>query len=429
MSYEKVELTADQRKMWADTMSLMAWTAPGFTHLWYRLLNKSHNEYVGQMCDFEGVACTDGSNVMFNPKTFFAYPLKQRAFICAHEIVHNVFDDVGTIERLRGTSHITCTDGAEFPYSEDIMQKVMDYRINALLVEGRIGQMPPDALYDPDIAKAKEGIYDIYGRVYKQDENGGPGGNGKGGPGSKPGTGNSDGNNGFDNAVQPPGTSTPGQTPQTRNQQQWQMETATAQRMEQQRTHGNMSAALKHLFDEILQPTVPWTDYIEVICKRLIGTGAYTWKKPDRRFITRDLYMPGRSGQGAGWLVVWGDTSGSIGEAELNKYLGELRGVIEDTHPARLTVIWCDAAIRHVDEITDMADLENVKARGVGGRGGTSVEPVFEWISEQRGEVPDMFIGLTDGALSFPEKPLYPTVWATVDKSAEFPYGEVVGID
>ena len=275
--------------------------------------------------------------------------------------------------------------------------------------------MPKDALYDPEIAKGKEGILDMYGRVYKQDQNG------------------NKQQNGFDQGVAPPGSTTgqaPGQAMANRNPQKWGIEMAQGQRLEENlRGQGNVPGALKHMFDEILNPTIPWIDHIEVICKRLMGTGSYDWRKPDRRFIGRDLWLPGKSGNGAGWLVIWGDTSGSIGDAELNRYLGEMRGMLEEVHPARLTVIWCDAHIHHVDEITDLSDLENVKARGVGGRGGTSLEPVMEWIAEQRGETPDMFIGMTDGAVSFPEEPPYPVVWASVGANAKYPYGEVVPIN
>jgi predicted metal-dependent peptidase len=428
-----VKLTKEQISKWDDTMTLMAWTTPGFRHLWYRLLQNHDGKYVGKMVNDKAIpiAATDGQNVIFNPETFFKYALRERVFICAHEVAHNVYDDVGLLHRLQHETHITTTDGKTFPYKPEVMQQAMDYRINAMLVDSRIGTMPADALYDPKIAEAKEGVMDIYGKVYKQDQAGGPGG---GKPGSQPGTGNNQGQNGFDpNGVQPPGTSTgqqPGQAAQQRNQQQWAMECATASHMESVRTAGKTPGALQHLFDQITDPKVPWTDHIEAICKRLMGSGRYNWKRPDRRFIGRDLWLPGRGGEGAGWLVIWGDTSGSIGEKDLNRYLGEMRGMIEDVKPQRLTVIWCDAQIHHVDEIEDLGDLEKVKARGVGGRGGTDITPIFDWIAENRDRQPDMFIGMTDGEFTFPDKPAYPVVWASIHKDKnQYPYGQVVPIN
>jgi predicted metal-dependent peptidase len=330
---------------------------------------------------------------------------------------------------MRNETNITTLDGKTFPYKPDIMQKAMDYRINALLVESRIGTMPADALYDPKIAEGKHGVFDVYGKVYKQDENGGPSN-----PGQQPGHGNAQGQNGFDpNGVQTPGQSTrqsPGQASQGRSPQQWAMEVAQAKHLESIRSQGKIPGSMKHMFDEILEPKVNWVDHIETMCKRLLGTGSYNWKKPDRRFIGRDLWLPGRGGEGAGWLVIWGDTSGSIGDDQLNKYLGELKGMLEDVKPRRLTVIWCDAKIEYVDELTDMADLDKVKARGTGGRGGTSVRPVFDWISENRDGPPDMFIGMTDGEFSWPAKPEYPVVWASIHNDrSQYKYGEFVPIN
>jgi hypothetical protein len=433
---ERVPMTAEQERSWNNVMRMMDWTAPSLRYLWYKLLQNHDGKASAITARFEnpytkmpGVAFTDGQNIVINPDTYFKYDLAERVFIGAHEVGHCIYDDPGTLARLRGQTNITCSDGTVFPYDEGTMQKVMDYRLNAMLVESRIGKMPKNALYDPEIAKGKEGILDVYGRVYKQDQDGGPKN-----PGRQPGRGNAQGQNGFDaQGVAPPGTTTgqaPSQAMANRNPQKWGIEMAQAQRLEENlRGRGNLPGSFKHMFEEILNPTIPWTDHIEVICKRLMGTGSYDWRKPDRRFIGRGLWLPGKSGSGAGWLVIWGDTSGSIGDAELNSYLGEMRGMLEEVHPARLTVIWCDAYIRHVDEITDMSDLENVRARGVGGRGGTSLHPVMEWIYGQRGETPDMFIGMTDGAVSFPKEPPFPTVWATVDATAKFPYGEVVPIN
>jgi len=441
MSIRKVDLTPEQKQMWTDTMSLMAWTAPGFRHLFFKLLANNNGNYTALMGEFgnlytgdKGIACTDGQNIIVNPETFFpqggkgGYSLKERVFIMAHEVAHNVYDDVGLLHRMKYETNIKCTDGKIFPYDEGTMQKAMDYRINAMLVESRIGHMPKDALYDPAIAMGKDGVFDIYGKVYKQDQNGGPKN-----PGQQPGHGNSQGQNGFDpGGVQPPGASngqSPSQAANQRNPQQWAVELSIAKAIESKRTQGKIPGALGHMFDEILDPKVPWHDHITTVAKRIMGSGSLNWKKPDRRFIGRDLWVPSRSGEGAGWLVIWGDTSGSIGDKELNQYLSELKGMIDECKPSRLSIVWCDAAIHRIDDITDVADLETIKATGVGGRGGTDITPVFDWIAEQRAH-PDMFIGLTDGCFTWPEQPAFPIVWGAVNSSPEdFPYGEVAVVN
>jgi predicted metal-dependent peptidase len=391
-------------------MSLMSWTAPGFRHLFYKLLSNNNGKYSALPTRRIPTAATDAKNILINPDAFFKYPLKQRVFIMGHEIVHNVFGDVELLHRCAASGTVPMNDGTTLPFREGHMQHAMDYRINALLRDSRIGEPPPGCLLDDQIATADSSVLDTYKKLYEDDPDGGHG------------------SGGFD-LVLKPGSST-GQQPQPRNQQQWQIEVQVAQTLEQMRTQGKMAGALQRMFKEILQPHVPWTDHIKGIFNRRVGSGSYNWKRPDRRHIVRDLYMPSRSGHGAGWLAIWGDTSGSIGPDELNKYLAELGGIIEDVRPKRITVLWCDAAISHIDEISEVTDLFQIKCRGVGGGGGTEVIPVFDWIAEQM-EVPDMFIGFTDGYVDFPaHRPAFDCIWASVvDEDKHFPWGEVVKIN
>ena len=419
-----IKLTPEQEAKMGDTMSMMAWTAPGFQHLWHKLLathnNNGQSAHVGVMSNVGvDIAATDGKNVIFNPDTYFELPLPARVFVAAHEIVHNVYGDVELLHRCRETGKVPMHDGTSVPFKNEVMQRAMDLRINALLIDSKIGKMPkhPDGTqmgqFDPKLATANDSVLDVYKRCYEDDPEG-------------------DGGGGFD-SVLPPGKSTgqnPGQAANQRNPSQWAVETAAAQTLEQIRTQGRMAGALQRMFQAILEPEVPWTDLIQGIFARKVGSGGENWNRPDRRFIGRDLYLPSRSGHGAGHVVVWGDTSGSIGAGELEKYIGELSGIVEDVRPKRLTVIWCDAAISHVDECEDAGDLATIKSRGVGGGGGTSCHPVFEWIADNTEEPPDMFIAFTDGYVAFPDEPAFPVIWASVSKPGEvnYPYGDVVDV-
>lgn len=408
-------LTAEEKGKWGDTMSLMSWTAPGFRHIFFKLLCNNDGGFYAVPTRSVPVAATDGRNIMVNPDTYFKkYPLKERVFIAAHEVVHNVYGDVELLHRCQATGKVPMHDGTTLPFDNKAMQHSMDYRINALLKSSHIGECPKDGLLDPKMAGPNDSVLDVYKKVYKDLDD-------KGELGGDPG--------GFDNLL-PPGAST-GQTAASaaaqRNQQQWQVEVATAQTLEQMRAQGKMAGDLQRMFGEIITPEIPWTEHIRGIFNRRIGSGSYDWRRPDRRFIVRDLHLPSRSGHGAGWIAVWGDTSGSIGKAELEKYLGELGGIIEDVRPRRLTVLWCDAHIHQIDECEDATDLFKIKQRGVGGGGGTEVIPVFDWIA-QHTEAPDAFIGFTDLFVDLPDlAPTYPCIWACVsDKVA--PWGDTVRI-
>lgn len=419
---EPCELTPKQVNQWEDTMTMMMWTAPGFRHILYRLLNQGNNKHtVIPSKDGCSIACTDGKNIVVNPDEFFKFSLPERVYITAHEIIHNVFGDVELLHRCNRSGNVPMHDGTNIPFSNAEMQKAMDARINALIEESEIGKRPSVGHFDPKVTSASS-VLDIYKQYFLEAHPDGklPGGSGDG---SNPG--------GFDSLL-PPGSSM-GQNPNSagaqRNQQQWQQEIMTAQTLEQVRSHGKMAAGLKRLFKEILQPEVPWVDHIQTIINRATGDGGYDWTKPNPWFAALDIYQPSETGHGAGWIVMWGDTSGSRSDAEVASNMAELAGIMEEVNPQRLTVIWCDAEINYVDEITDPIDLDKIRARGTGGGGGTDLDPVMGWIRNNGEGEPDLFIGFTDGYVGFPEhEPKFPVIWAS-STDVKYPWGQVVRVN
>lgn len=409
-------LTPAQETAWADTMSLMAWTCPGFRHLFYKLLTNHKGQYACLPTKNVPVAATDAKNIMINPETFFKYDLRERVFIMGHEVMHNVYNDAPFLHRCWESGTVPLDDGTTKPFDNKVMQHAMDYRINALLRDSKIGKPPRDCLLDDSIATANTGLTEVYKKLYEDMEQ----------KGELSG-------DGFD-LVMAPGAST-GQNPQQAlpNPQQWMVEVKAAQTLEAMKAQGKMPGALQRMFEEVLNPQVPWTDHIRGIFNRKVGSGSWNWRKPDRRFIVRDLYMPSRSGNGAGHVVVWGDTSGSTGDAELCQYMAELSTIVDECQPKRLTVLWCDAHIHRVDEIEEAGDMARLRydaqTEGVGGGGGTSVHPCFEWIKENCEEPPEVFIGFTDGYVTFPEQePPFVSIWCmTTDVNA--PWGEHVRIN
>lgn len=412
-------LTPQQKEKWESTCSMMVWTCPGFAHLWYKLLNNHNGDYTAVMTKQVPIAATDAKNILINPDKFFDYSLPERTFIMGHEIVHNVYGDVELLHRCHNAGIVPMNDGSKsLPFREDIMQKAMDLRINALLIKSKIGKPPKEGHFDPKMT-GEESVLDVYKKVYEEEC---PDGDDGQGPGGNPG--------GFDNVMKP-GQST-GQNPQSaaqqRNPQQWQVEIAAAQIIEAQKSQGKMAGALKRMFEKLLEPEVDWKQHIQTLINRITGSGGWNWKQPDEWWTPHEFFSPRRSGKGAGWIVIWGDTSGSRGNDEIASNMAELAGILEDVNPARLTVLWCDAQIDFIDEIKDPADLAHIQARGVSGGGGTSQEPVFDWIAQQPDQ-PDLYIGFTDGFVDFPPTaPKYPVIWASSTDKA-YPFGQVVRVN
>jgi len=299
-------------------------------------------------------------------------------------------------------------DGKELPYDHATMNQAMDYVINDMLHDSKIGSMPKGALHDTVKGKHDDDVLTVYRRIYN------PKGNNTGGQKS------------FDEHLQP-GTTTgndPTQAANARNDQEWK--TAVAGAIASAKAQGKLPAALDRALSGIVEPTVDWKDKIIGFFARKPGGGSYNWRSPDRRFITRDIIAPSRSGFGAGPVVVAVDTSGSIGQKELDLFFGEMYGILDDVRPTQIILMFCDAQVHRVDYIEDTSDLLDVKKKGAPGGGGTRFEPVFDKIAELDIQ-PDALVYLTDGYGSFPTAaPTYSVLWGSISTGVKYPFGEVV---
>lgn len=411
-------LTAAQEKLWSDTRVALLWHCPAFSHIFYSMLDNAGSKHVAMFTHDVPIAATDGLNLLLNPDTFFKYNLNERIFICAHEIMHCIWNHCGLMHSFMRRGKVSYPDGTSLPYDQETMNIATDLVINDCLIESKVGLFNKDWLHDPSYAVAKDSAIDAYRKVYRQRQ----------GRGKKPGDGPK--GKGFDEHL-PPGTSQgkdPTTTASGRNDVEWATQVAAAANAA--RLQGKLPAGLERLLGELLEPQVDWKDKITALFARKVGSGSYDWRRADRRLIVRDIYAPGRSGFGAGCVVIAVDTSGSIGDNELQMFFGEMGGILDDVKPRRMVVIWCDAAVNRVDEVEEATDLVALKKKGAPGGGGTNFIPVFEEIAKM-GLEPDALVYLTDGYGSFPrEAPGYVTIWGNISTpgSVSYPFGDVVDI-
>ena len=436
MNIERAKLTPEQEKAWKDTKTALIWHAPAFSHILYTLLRNTADKD----CDGNPLgaifttdeaiptAATDGSNLIFNcsPTGYFRFNLNMRLFILAHEIMHNILGHCEQAFGLHMRGKIAYPDGTTLDFNAEEMNCAQDYVINAILTESNIGEFPklPNGekfgLLDSNIATSKDNSMDTYRKIHKKPKTDRPGKK----PGSENGPNNGHGP-GFDRLL-PPGVTT-GKDPQSaandRNQAEWDTEVASA--IAVARSMGNLPLALEKVLTEVLEPKVDWTEQIRAWFARKVGSGAWDWKRPDRRLITRDIYTAGRSGFKSGTIVVGFDTSGSCMN-ETPVFMAEMAGILEDIKPERLVIIWADCMVQRVDEVEEAEDLRHLKP--IQG-GGTSFVPVFDKIAEL-GLTPDALVYLTDGIGGFPNvMPEYPVIWGNVYGDGEqYPWGDVVNI-
>ncbi len=265
-------LTRAQKEAWDTTCSMMVLTAPGFTHLLYKLLSNNNGDYTAIFTETVPNAATDGDNILMNPAWYFDKKLttNNRVFIMGHEIMHNVYNDIQLLHYCSTSGQVPTNDGASLPFDNGVLQRAMDYRINALLIETKIGIPPEEGNFSKEYTSA-DSVLDIYAREYAK-KKASPSQSAQEG-GDKPNPG------GFDNLL-PPGKST-GKDPETaageRNPDQWAVEVAVSQQLEiDNRAEGKTPAGLLRMFKAILEPDVDWTTHIATLINRVTGSAGTT---------------------------------------------------------------------------------------------------------------------------------------------------------
>jgi predicted metal-dependent peptidase len=196
---------------------------------------------------------------------------------------------------------------------------------------------------------------------------------------------------------------------------QWQRHLAAA--AQRAREAGKLAGALTRLVDDGLAPQVSWR---AALAQHLMQTARddYTWLRPSRR--EGEALLPSLRSV-AGDVVVALDTSGSVSEADMAQFVGELNA-LKGTLSVRTTLLACDSAL--APEGPWMAEPWEPLAlpRKLAGGGGTDFSPVFDWIRNQ-GLKPDALVYFTDAQGRFPPQPPdYPVLWL-VKGRAPVPWG------
>lgn len=266
-----------------------------------------------------------------------------------------------------------------------------DYAINALLLEDFHMKLPQDRLYKPEYSKLS--AEEIYNRLPDN-----PDWNGQG----------------WGDFLDP--TEEGG----TFGEQEAEWAIAMKSALEAAKAAGQHVGQLAELI-KATEAKINWREQLN----RIIGAHAktdFTWLRPDPAYLHKNFIIPTLHEPSIGHLTFAIDTSGSVSNNELGRFVGELQHVLENVHFDGITVIQCDCQINRVDEY----ERDDQLPTEVYGRGGTRFSPVFDYIKDHP----------TDGLIYFtdmepcerwPEDPGIPVFWArTTSKSA--PFGEHIDV-
>ena len=190
---------------------------------------------------------------------------------------------------------------------------------------------------------------------------------------------------------------------------------------------GKLGGELDRSMEGMLEASVPWQevlqDFVKTTCA---GDDLATWRKPSRRWMARDLYMPTRYSESVKRVTIGVDTSGSIGDALLQRALSEIKGACDTVNPEIVDVIYWDYDVAaHEIYEGDQVDrlVESTKPKG---GGGTRVGAMLDYM-KAKDIRPDCIIVFTDGYVerdwggdNWPA----PILWCISVKGITAPFGK-----
>jgi len=179
---------------------------------------------------------------------------------------------------------------------------------------------------------------------------------------------------------------------------------------------GRLGIDLPRAITDMLEPKVNWREvlreFVSASCK---GRDEYTWRKFNRRVVANDIYLPTVENETIGEIVVAIDTSGSIGEKELNEFASELVSICESVTPETVRVLWWDTMVHGEQVFTDNYANIGSMLKPKGG-GGTRVSCVSEYLGKNKVNAECVMV-FTDGFLESDVKwsVSAPTLWLVTE--------------
>jgi predicted metal-dependent peptidase len=348
---------------------------------------------------------TDARALYYNPGYIAALTPAEVRFVLAHEAMHCALGHFARrAHRLRRRWDVAC-----------------DHAVNLLLLDEGL-EPPPGALANPDFrGLSAEEIYpliplepsdrtldnhlfdDLESPAHSEPRDTAGGGQR---PGSK-------------RATLPLRAAGPDERFQLARAWQSRMVAAA----QQARRSGRLADSWLRLVDGVIQPQLSW----RTLLARYLMSAArddYSFQRPARR--EGDALLP-RLSSGEVDLCVALDTSGSIGADEIAQFVSEVDAMKGQVR-ARITIHACDERLdpRGPWEFQHWESI--ALPREIGGGGGTSFRPVFEWIAAGV-RPPDLLVYFTDAEGEFPgHAPAFPVIWL-VKGRGKVPWGERIQLN
>lgn len=355
-------------------------------------------------------AATDGRDLYYNPKFISSLKYEEVMGLLAHEVMHKVF-----MHAFRRKSRNPKLWNIACDYAINLILKDEDFILpEGGLLDKQYAGMTSDEIYNKILEEAMDKA------ANGQSDNGGGGGSSQeeaieiylGG---------------LDEIPDHLKEKAQALTPAEQHELESDIKTQIAQAAQQAKQAGKLPASVSQLVGELLKPKVDWKKQLRDFIQQTAKTD-YTFRRPNRRTLVHDLYLPSMTGDEMPNIVIAFDTSGSIYGAKKTTaaFVTEINSIIEDCCPAKVDVVYADAAVCHTQEL---AKHETLIPELKGG-GGTAFSETFRWI-DNLDEKPAAILYFTDLYVSDYGNTDIPTLWCCYDNSSppEPPFGTVVIID
>lgn len=319
--------------------------------------------------DIPAIAFTDYKNIFFNIEYINShnYDLNKDewCFVIMHELLHIILG-----HDFRREDHIS-----------ELWNYACDYVINGLIIKEKIGKKPETALYNKDYdGLSAEQVYNKLKRKYSKF---------------------------LDNLEQLIQQLQDGEGEridahgegQLTDIEEANIKTIISNHIKNFTPTGG--ELVKRIVDKITPEPIDFRLFLRNYMKPYLKN-EYTWSRPFKKGLTHGYYMPSYKVNHRLVVNIGIDTSGSIEETELKKFLGAFMSLIGQ-FPRFLVRLWFFSTQVHEENIYELTEKDNrfkfvekILSKGVPSFGGTMIESNFQYIVKNDLDS-DVFICMTDG--------------------------------
>ena len=189
---------------------------------------------------------------------------------------------------------------------------------------------------------------------------------------------------------------------------------------------GTVPGAVRETIKAAYAAEIPWEEHVREFMTEL-GSRHYSMRRPRRRYISQDLYLPSlvKQRDKLANLMFYLDVSGSVTDNQVARFLSECRYVKERFQPDKLTIVLFDVKIQKEIVIEKNQSMEEIE---IVGRCGTSLVCVREHMQQNRPTAAIIFSDLECTPMQKPDVTI-PTLWIVMSNlHAEIPFGKAVHI-